>query len=125
MSAAALACVGIAILPLGSILFEASVRGAAAITPSFLTLPAGSGGIANSIQGTLVLIGLTGLVALPVGILTGIYLAEFGRNRIGGAGRFFLDVKNPLPSLGVRIFAYSFILEIGNAGHLSRRLVFR
>ncbi len=124
MSAAALACVGIAILPLGSILFEASVRGAAAITPSFLTLPAGSGGIANSIQGTLVLIGLTGLVALPVGILTGIYLAEFGRNRIGGAVRFFVDVMTQIPSIVVGIFAYSFVLELGVAGIVSRRLVF-
>ena len=124
MSVAALACVGIAILPLGSILFEASVRGAQAITPSFLRLPAGSGGIANSIQGTLVLIGLTGLVALPVGILTGIYLAEFGRNRIGGAVRFFVDVMTQIPSIVVGIFAYSFILELGIAGIVSRRLVF-
>ncbi len=124
MSVAALACVGIAILPLGSILFEASVRGAQAITPSFLTLPAGSGGIANSIQGTLVLIGLTGLVALPVGILTGIYLAEFGRNRFGGAVRFFVDVMTQIPSIVVGIFAYSFVLELGIAGIVSRRLVF-
>src|SRR2546425_4368184 len=124
MSARALACVGIATLPLGYIPFEPSVRGAAAITPSFLPPPAGSGGIANSIQGTLVLIGLTGLVVLPVGILTGIYLAEFGRNRIGGAGRFFVDVMNQIPSIVVGIFAYSFILEIGIAGIVLRRLLF-
>src|SRR3989454_5688519 len=57
-------------------------------------------------------------------MLTGIYLAEFGRNRIGGAVRFFVDVMTQIPSIVVGIFAYSFILELGIAGIVSRRLVF-
>lgn len=124
MSIAALACVGIAILPLGSILFEATVRGAQAISWDFLTSPSGQGGIGNSIQGTLVLIGLTALIALPVGIMTGIYLSEFGKNTVGGAVRFFVDVMTQIPSIVVGIFAYSLILELGVLGVVSNRLVF-
>ena len=124
MSGAALACVGIALLPLGSILLEATVRGAASISPDFLTLPSGQGGIANAIQGTLVLVGLTALIALPVGILTGTYLAEFGKNRIGGFVRFFVDVMTQTPSIVVGIFAYSLIFELGLMGVVSTRLVF-
>jgi phosphate transport system permease protein len=124
MSIAAFACVGIAILPLGSILFEATVRGAQAISWDFLTIPSGQGGIGNSIQGTLVLIGLTALIALPVGIMTGIYLSEFGKNPAGGSVRFFVDVMTQIPSIVVGIFAYSLILELGVLGVVSNRLVF-
>jgi len=124
MSIAALACVAIAILPLGSILFEATVRGSQAISWNFLTQPSGQGGIGNSIQGTLILISLTALIALPVGIITGIYLSEFGKNPIGGAVRFFVEVMTQIPSIVVGIFAYSLILELGVLGVVSNRLVF-
>ena len=124
MGAATLVCVGLALLPLGSILLEASIRGASAINLDFLTLPSYQGGIANSIQGTLVLMGLTALIALPVGILTGIYLSEFGKTRLGAAVRFFVDIMTQTPSVVVGIFAYSFVLELGLLGFFSRRLVF-
>lgn len=124
MSGATLACIGLALLPLGSILYEAIVRGAAAISPAFLSRPSGEGGIANSIQGTLILIGLTSLVALPVGILTGIYLAEFGKNRIGAGIRFLVDIMTQTPSIVVGIFAYSLIFELGLLGVVPIRLVF-
>lgn len=124
MSFAALACVGIALIPLGSILIEASIRGVQTLSLDFLTLPSGRGGIGNAIQGTLILVGLTALIALPVGIATGIYLSEFGKNRIGGAVRFFVEVMTQIPSIVVGIFAYSLILELGAIGVLSTRLVF-
>lgn len=112
MNVAAFACVIIALIPLGSILIEASVRGLQAISPSFFTSTTAAGGIGNAIQGTLILIGISSLIALPVGILTGIYLAEFGRNRIAGAIRFFVDVMTQIPSIVVGIFAYSFMLAL-------------
>ena len=124
MSIAALLCVVIALIPLGSILVEATARGLQAISPSFFSLDTAFGGIGNAIQGTLILVALSSLISLPVGILTGIYLSEFGKNRLGGSIRFFVDVMTQVPSIVVGIFAYSVILELGQAGIVSTRLVF-
>src|SRR6266702_3310729 len=124
MSVAALACVVLALIPLGSILIEAAGRGLQAISPSFFVLNTGEGGIGNAIQGTLILIALTSLIALPVGVLTGIYLSEFGKNRVGFAIRFFVEVMTQIPSIIVGIFAYSVILELGLLHVVDTRLVF-
>jgi len=124
MSVAALACVVLALIPLGSILIEAAGRGLQAIGPSFFVLNTGEGGIGNAIQGTLILIAMTSLIALPVGVLTGIYLSEFGKNRVGFAIRFFVEVMTQIPSIIVGIFAYSVILELGLLGVVDTRLVF-
>lgn len=124
MSVAALACVVIALVPLGSILLEAGARGLQAIQPSFFTLDTASGGIGNAIQGTLILVALASAISLPVGVLTGVFLSEFGKNRLGEAVRFFVDVMTQVPSIVVGIFAYSLILELGALGLVSTRLVF-
>ena len=124
MGVAAFVCVVIAIIPLGSILLEASVRGLRSLSPVLLTSTTGGGGIGNAIQGTLILILLSALVSLPVGILTGIYLAEFGKNRLGAAVRFFVEVMTQVPSMVVGIFVYSLVLELGLIGLGSPRLVF-
>jgi len=124
MNVAALLCVAIALIPLGSILLEASLRGVQSLSPNFFTLTNANGGIGNAIQGTLILIALTALIALPVGILTGIYLAEYGKNRFGAGVRFFVEVMTQIPSIVVGIFAFSLILELGAVGIVSPRLVF-
>ena len=71
MGVAAFVCVVIAIIPLGSILLEASIRGLRSLSPALLTSTTGGGGIGNAIQGTLILILLSALVSLPVGMLIG------------------------------------------------------
>jgi len=124
MNLGAFFCVVIALIPLGSLLFEATVRGIRSISPGFFALTTANGGIGNAIQGTLILIGLTAAIALPVGILTGIYLAEYGKNRVGAAIRFFVDVMTQIPSIVVGIFAFSLLLELGAIGIVSSRLVF-
>ncbi len=124
MSVAAFACVVIALIPLGSILVEATARGLQAISVSFFVSDTSEGGIGNAIQGTLILVGLASLISLPIGILTGIYLSEFGKNPLGAAIRFFVDVMTQIPSIVVGIFAYSIILELGSIGIGSTRLVF-
>lgn len=124
MTVAALACVLLALLPLGSILVESAARGLQAITPTLFATNTGSGGIGNAIQGTLVLVGLSAAVAIPVGILAGIYVAEYGDNRIGRAVRFFNDVMTQIPSIVVGIFAFSLIYELSLLGVGSPRLVF-
>ena len=50
------------------------------------------GGMVNAIVGTLILIGIGGGIGIPVGILTGTYLAEFGKNKFGAIVRFLTDV---------------------------------
>lgn len=124
MTAATLACVALALIPLGSILFEAIVQGLGAIRPSLFTLNSGSGGIGNAIQGTLILIALSSAVSLPIGILAGIYVAEYGTNRLGRGIRFFTDVMTQIPSIVAGVFVFSLVLDLGAAGVLSPTLAY-
>lgn len=119
MSIAALACVVIALVPLGSILFESVVRGISAISPSLFITNTGYGGIGNAIQGTLILILLSSAIALPIGILAGIYIAEYGKNRLGRAIRFFTDVMTQIPSIVVGIFVFSLMFVLSQQGVIS------
>jgi phosphate transport system permease protein len=73
------------------------------------------GGIGPAIEGTLILIGLTCLIGVPLGLLSGIYLAEFGDNNFGKIVRFVNDVIAEFPSIVIGIFAYLvFVLTIGS-----------
>jgi len=98
----------VAIVPLASILVEVIRNGLSTINLQFITgLPGVPGetvgGIAPAIQGTLLLIGLTCVIGIPAGVLTGIYLAEFGNNKFGKAIRFLNDVLSEFPSIVVGI----------------------
>lgn len=116
---AAFACVLLAIIPLGSILIEVFRNGATALSIEFLTAPPGaigegSGGIGPAIQGTMILIGLGALLGVPAGVMTGIYLSEFGNNKFARTVRFFNDVLTEFPSIVIGIFAFIIIvLTIG------------
>lgn len=108
-------CVIVAIIPLGSILFEVARNGIPALSLEFLTQPPGAigeggGGIANAIQGTLILIGLTCFIGVPVGVMSGIYLVEFGDDRFGRLVRFLNDVLAEFPSIVVGIFVYVLVV---------------
>jgi len=115
ISGLCLVCVGLALIPLGSILFEVIVRGLPAINIDFFTKTPGiigqpGGGIAEAIQGTLILVGLTCLIGVPIGVFAGVYLAEFGDNAFGRVIRFLNDVLTEFPSIVVGILAYSLIV---------------
>lgn len=128
MSVLALSCVGIAILPLGDILYTAAVNGGQVLSVQFLRqnqpLPCNPqfqsgcsfGGVANSIEGTLLMISIASAIAIPIGILAGIYLSEFGNNRYGQFARFLTDVLAGVPSivLGVVVFALVYLLAQDN-----------
>jgi phosphate transport system permease protein len=128
VSVACLLCVGIAIIPLGSILYESVLKGIVVINWSFFTenqpLPCNPqfqsgcqfGGIFNSIEGTLLLIGISAAIALPLGILGGIYLSEFGRHRFGDSLRFFADVLTGVPSIVVGIVVFSLFFLLAQDG---------
>jgi phosphate transport system permease protein len=113
-----LLCVVIAIVPLLSILYEVIVRGAPQINLNFLTADALHGGIGPAIQGTLILIGLTSLIGIPVGILSGVYLAEFGNNKYASLIRNINNILTEVPSIVVGITAYS-IIVVGLIGTFS------
>lgn len=112
-------CVILAMIPLLSILIDVVSRGYPALNAEFLTSQPGvigqaGGGIANSIEGTLILVGLTCLIGVPFGILSGIFLSEFGDNEFGRLIRFLNDVLSEFPSIVVGILVYSFVvLTIG------------
>jgi phosphate transport system permease protein len=113
----ALGCVLAALVPLVSILFEVAIRGAPAIDWTFLTertKSAGSAdsGIGNAILGSLLLVGWAGLIGLPLGILTGIYVSEYGDNWFGRTVRFFNDILANFPSIVIGLFAYSLIVTV-------------
>ena len=110
-------CVVIAIIPLGSILADVVRMGIEIISYEFLTaLPgaagSGEGGIANSIQGTFIMIGMTSAIGIPIGVLSGIYVSEYANSRVGKMIRFFNDVMMQFPSIVFGIFAFLFIVLV-------------
>ncbi len=120
-SAAALACVILALIPLMYILFEVVKTGAPAISWQFLTSrTVGTGGpgegIGNAILGTLLLLFYASLIGIPVGLLTGIYVSEYGNNRIGYTIRFFNDVLANFPSIVIGLLAYALVVDLMRLG---------
>jgi phosphate transport system permease protein len=120
-----LGCVVIAVLPLASILIEVIIRGAPQLSVQFIIQPAGvigqsAGGIGPAIQGTLILIGLTSLIGIPLGIMSGIYLAEYGNNKYATLMRMFNDVLTEFPSIvvGITVFAVV-VLSLGHFSPLA------
>jgi phosphate transport system permease protein len=115
-------CVIIAIIPLGSILVEVFKNGLTAISIEFLTETPGSagsgeGGIGPAIQGTLIIIGLSSMIGVPIGVMSGIFLSEYGDNVLARFVRFFNDVFMEFPSIILGIFAFLMIVLI--LGHFS------
>jgi len=91
-------------------------RGVGSINWAFLTQtpkPTGEigGGMANAVVGSLLILGIASLVGVPFGVGAGIYLAEFGRNRLGSAVRFTSDVLNGVPSIVIGIVAWSIMVR--------------
>lgn len=122
MTALSLVMTGIVLFTLGSILFTLIWNGLQAIRPSLFlesTPPPGSeGGLANAIVGSLMMTGLGILIATPVGIFTGTFLAEYGRhNRLAEIVRFVNDILLSAPSIIIGLFVYG-IVVIG-MGHFS------
>lgn len=113
----ALGCVLVALVPLVSILIEVVSRGAPAIDWTFLTertksAGAPDSGIGNAILGSLLLVGWGSLIGLPFGILTGVYISEYGDNWFGRTVRFFNDILATFPSIVIGLFAYSLVVTV-------------
>jgi len=105
---AALAVVSILFLILGYLIYN----GGKSLNWAFFTQlpkPVGEtgGGMANAIVGSLKLLLLAALIGLPIGLMAGIYLAEFGGKVFGFVVRYTTDLLNGVPSIVIGIFAYS------------------
>lgn len=104
-------CVLIALVPLALILFFVVGQGLQALNFGFFTQmpkPVGEqgGGMANAIVGTLIITGLGSLFAIPIGILSGTYIAEYTGSRLASTVRFAADTLNGVPSIVIGVFVY-------------------
>jgi phosphate transport system permease protein len=105
------AAVLLALIPLAMILFFVVSQGVQALSLDLFThmpAPAGEvgGGMRNAFVGTLILTGLAALFAVPVGVLSGVYMSEYRGTRLAIAVRFAADTLNGVPSIVIGIFAY-------------------
>lgn len=102
-------------VPIALLVWHLFVHGLPQLSPGFfvhLPRPVGEsgGGMANAIVGTLVLVGIGTAFAVPVGVGTGIYLAEFGESRFAGALRYAVDVLGGVPSIVVGVAVYGMVV---------------
>jgi phosphate transport system permease protein len=101
----------IALVPLVLVLFFVVSQGFRALSFSFFTrmpTPVGEagGGMANSIVGSLILVGLGATFSVPIGILSGVYMSEYAGTRFASLVRFAADTLNGVPSIVVGVFVY-------------------
>ena len=113
----------LAIVPLALILYYLLKKGIGAWSSSFFTTdPNGNflgdpGGIKSAILGTLEIVGLATLIAVPLGIAVALYFVEFGRDsRFGGVVRYFVDVMTGVPSIVFGLFVYITLVLTGVGG---------
>ncbi|PYR29420.1 MAG: phosphate ABC transporter permease PtsA [Acidobacteria bacterium] len=101
----------LALIPLALILFFVVSQGIQALNLEFFTnmpKPVGEpgGGMANAITGTLILVSLGSLMAVPIGVLSGVYTSEYAGTRFAALVRFAADTLNGVPSIVIGVFVY-------------------
>ncbi len=121
----------LAVVPLASLVWSTVARGVKVLDVYFLTHSMGvvadtepGGGIYHAILGTLEQVGLATVIAAPIGVLTAIYLVEYGRGNLSKAITFFVDVMTGIPSIVAGLFILSLMLmfdmePFGFAGSLA------
>jgi phosphate transport system permease protein len=102
----------LALVPLVLVLFFVVSQGVQALNIGFFTQmprPVGEtgGGMLNALVGTLVLTGLAATIAIPIGVISGVYMSEYKGTRLATATRFAADTLNGVPSIVIGIFAYA------------------
>ena len=108
-------CALLVLAPLALVFFHLLRSGAGALNWAFFTQlpkPVGEigGGMANAIVGTFVLLGLASIIGVPVGVLGGVYLSEFGAARLNWAIRLGADILNGVPSIIWGIVVYALVV---------------
>jgi phosphate transport system permease protein len=101
-------------LPLGAVLVFVAAKGLPALNLDLITKPPRAlgigGGAANAVLGTLQMVPLAALVAVPFGVLAAVYVAEFGNQRSARIIRFCADVLVGVPSILIGIFVFTFLV---------------
>nr|WP_297429684.1 phosphate ABC transporter permease PstA [uncultured Actinotalea sp.] len=104
----------VALVPLISLVWTVLVNGFERLSPYFLVVSMrgvfggmDAGGIYHAMVGTLLVTGFAALISVPIGLLTAIYLVEYGRGRLARAVTFFVDVMTGIPSIVAGLFAYA------------------
>jgi phosphate transport system permease protein len=105
----------LAVIPLLIILGYLFVQGLSSLNLEVLTqLPpppmVQGGGFGNAIVGTLLMVGIGGLISVPVGVMAAIYLSEFSKGKIAEWVRFATNVLSGIPSIIIGVFAYGVIV---------------
>ncbi|MFI1190703.1 phosphate ABC transporter permease PstA [Streptomyces californicus] len=110
-------CFLVAVVPLASLLWTTIVRGAERLDGYFLTHSmAGvlgseaSGGVYHALIGTLEQVGIATVISAPLGLLTAVYLVEYGKGALAKAVTFFVDVMTGIPSIVAGLFILSIML---------------
>lgn len=116
----------VAVIPLASLVWATVKRGVKVLDGYFLTHSMGvvadaeaGGGIYHAILGTLEQVGIATLISVPVGVLTAIYLVEYGSGKLAKAVTFFVDVMTGIPSIVAGLFILStwiLMLDMGPSG---------
>ena len=123
ISGAAVLASALGLFILGWILYTVLTRGIAAFSWDFFTqlpTPPGmeGGGLANAISGTILITALSAVIGVPIGLLTGIYLSEFGQqSKFAEVVRFFNNILMGTPSIIIGVFVYT--LLVVPSGHFS------
>src|SRR6478609_4899988 len=111
------ACFVAAVVPLILILFYIGVKGVGVFSVDFFTHSMNGvtsrqqgGGLYHALIGTLELVAIAAVIALPIGIFTAIYLVEYGRGTFARAVTFFVDVMSGVPSIVAGLFVFTFLL---------------
>jgi len=107
----------LALIPLISLLFTVISNGLPRFDINFFSssmrnVVGEGGGALHAIMGTLLITGMAALISVPVGLLTAIYLVEYGRGALARAITFFVDVMTGIPSIVAGLFAFAFFALI-------------
>ncbi len=122
MTVIAGACIVITLIPLFAVLIYVTIQGANNINLDLFTKlppPPGlsGGGVANAILGTLIVVGISTAIAVPIGILAAVYLSEFSNdNQVARSVRFATNILSGVPSIIAGIFAYGLLVASGILG---------
>ncbi len=114
----------LAVIPLVSLVWETVRQGVKVLDGYFLTHSMGvvadaepGGGIYHALVGTLEQVGIATVISVPIGVLTAIYLVEYGRGRLAKAVTFFVDVMTGIPSIVAGLFILSLWIVILGMGY--------
>lgn len=115
-------CASLAAGTLIVILLYVVTQGVHALNPAFVTQlprPVGvtGGGVANGILGSIVIVGIAASLAVPLGVLVGVYLAFYGRGPFPESIRYLSEVLSGVPSIAIGLFAYTLLVQ--PLGHFS------